>query len=602
MSEILFNIANIFSKETHDGALGRYDAKRYFIAPYQRGYKWSSDGQNSPVQLLLSDINDAFAENSSEYILQYLTVSTTKYNDEIVLEIIDGQQRLTTLTILISVLINRLSNTHEQFTNHLLSYKVRPVVSTFLDEFIYTNISQILNVSWEDFTSKYTQYDEQDIYYLFHAAKKINELLPEESKLENFLTYIKDNVKLILNHVENTPSCEKIFANLNTNKVDLTGAELIKALFLTKAAREKTDKERKLKFKEVLETRVSIGRQWDEIDSWCNIPNIKSFFFKNSNDPIQELLEFLAIRYDYVSTPVKDNRYELFNFFQSKIKRGTSATIFFNELRELKSVLNEWFQDNNIYNVLGYLIFAKGLNFNIKNIINFIRKSKSELNIILSLEFIKGLPERLKDLEYGINNDEIHRVLLALSVFSKDQRFDYHSFQREVWSLEHIFPQTPEKFPKVLYTPDIQLIKSLIGMKLKTPIIWDGNMEDKNRESMRLSLNIKLEKTQCELISEEILFICDLMKSSLLNNIGNMALLTGPDNSSNSNGTFNKKRLNIVDRISNGSFVPKHTYDVFSKLLSKSMNPDLSVWTDTDIGAHYDWIENRFNTKFLNKQ
>ena len=76
------------------------------------------------------------------------------------------------------------------------------------------------------------------------------------------------------------------------------------------------------------------------------------------------------------------------------------------------------------------------------------------------------------------------------------------------------------------------------------------------------------------------------MEIDSLNRIGNMALLTRDVNSSNSNGMFDFKRHNIVQKISKGKFVPKHTYNVFSKLLSREMSPDLITWNTEDIKAH----------------
>ena len=49
----------------------------------------------------------------------------------------------------------------------------------------------------------------------------------------------------------------------------------------------------------------------------------------------------------------------------------------------------------------------------------------------------------------------------------------------------------------------------------------------------------------------------------------------------------------IAKRVSNGSFVPKHTYDVFSKLISEKMTPELNVWNETDIQKHEEWIKTR---------
>ena len=80
-----------------------------------------------------------------------------------------------------------------------------------------------------------------------------------------------------------------MFSNLNDNKVDLTSSELIKGLFLTKSAREKTD-ERKITYKEILDIRAVMGRQWDSLSHWANRSDINIFFFKNSLHVLDELL------------------------------------------------------------------------------------------------------------------------------------------------------------------------------------------------------------------------------------------------------------------------------------------------------------------------
>jgi hypothetical protein len=86
------------------------------------------------------------------------------------------------------------------------------------------------------------------------------------------------------------------------------------------------------------------------------------------------------------------------------------------------------------------------------------------------------------------------------------------------------------------------------------------------------------------------------MRSNKLNTIGNMALLDIKDNIANSNGMFDFKRLKIVQKISEGSFVPKHTYDVFSKLLSPDMSKDLITWNEKDINAHISYIEKKIKS------
>src|SRR5260221_3532197 len=106
MSQI-FNIRDIFNSATEEGALFQHQAKCYYIAPYQRGYKWASHHSYDSVCLLMKDLFDAAETQSSEYYLQFITTKLSTVEGEHVLEVIDGQQRLTTLTILLSVFENK---------------------------------------------------------------------------------------------------------------------------------------------------------------------------------------------------------------------------------------------------------------------------------------------------------------------------------------------------------------------------------------------------------------------------------------------------------------------------------------------------------------
>jgi len=59
-------------------------------------------------------------------------------------------------------------------------------------------------------------------------------------------------------------------------------------------------------------------------------------------------------------------------------------------------------------------------------------------------------------------------------------------------------------------------------------------------------------------------------------------------------GMFNEKRKVIRDRIDRGSFVPRHTYEIFSKMIVSDGDGDsLDAWSDIDIEKHESVIENR---------
>jgi len=610
-NELTFNISNIFDAKSSKGALQRYDATKYYIAPYQRGYKWESVKQGHVCELM-DDFFGAWQNSDPEFYLQFITVKSSKSNGDNVLEVIDGQQRLTTLTILLSVLAHKKGGGQNAISNDLLSYEVRPKVTVFFNNYIYQNIESLLFKKWGDFIEEHPENDEQDIYYMFSAANKIGEMIDETigkdvDNIREFEEYLLNKVKIILNHIDGDVDCEEIFSNLNDNKVDLTSSELIKGLFLTKSARESTS-EREKPYKEIIELRAVMGRQWDELSHWANRKNIKTFFFpndKNDSTVLDALLLLLAIDDGYKKTENDSKRNALFNYFQSKMKKGDkTAKHYFDTLKEIKSILNEWYNDDDIYNSLGYLFSCKkDPKTTIKNYLPFLSEDKTELRTELHSNIIEILEFDIDEISFGRNADKpkIYNLLLALSVLGNNTRFNFTDFNHPdtTWSLEHIFPQTPEKLPDELGQKDIHFLKSLCSDKLdnyenvKEPLEKEFKERISNIKEVYDELVKKLNQDNCTISDTEKEILYRLIKTGRLHSIGNMALLTGKDNSSNKNGMFDKKRYNIVERISKGSFVPKHTYDVFSKLISDEMNPDLTVWASEDIDAHIKWIKNK---------
>ena len=85
-NEFIFSITEIFTSVLADANL-----ERYYIGPYQRGYKWASSNYYDQVPQLLIDIYEAMQHKIGEYYLQYITVFENV--GEKAYEVIDGQQR-----------------------------------------------------------------------------------------------------------------------------------------------------------------------------------------------------------------------------------------------------------------------------------------------------------------------------------------------------------------------------------------------------------------------------------------------------------------------------------------------------------------------------
>jgi hypothetical protein len=356
-------------------------------------------------------------------------------------------------------------------SNGLLSYEIRPSVTQFFEQYIYGNIEKIISETWDNFIVAFPENDEQDIYYLFHAVNRIKLMIAdkygeESDKLQAFETYVLEKVKLILNIVEKDTNCEEIFSNLNGNKVELTGAELIKGLILTTIARDH-NAERRMTYREITEIRAVIGRQWDEIAHWSNRDDIRSFFFQDHMDEnaMNNLLYLLALNMGY--NPSGTARTALFNYFEARIKKSNKASKiasdYFSALRELQHILDEWFNDTTIYNKIGYLLFSKGSKDSIQDFMDMLKKDKSRVRDALGKDVLSRLNFEIDRLEYD-NDKNIYNLLFAINVFCYDNsRFDFQKFNLGKWSLEHIFPQNPEGLPEILGPEDIKLIKALAG-------------------------------------------------------------------------------------------------------------------------------------------
>lgn len=587
MAELIYTVRNIFNNTTTEGCLMQHNASKFLIPSYQRGYKWASD-ENGAVTILLNDLKKAFEAKKKDYYLQYITVKEVKTNNNTVLELIDGQQRLTTLSIFVAVAALQINQ--KDIANNLLDYEVRGDFfqkNVHENENLNNNLGEQTNESWKS---------TQDGYYIVSAARKINQFLKDTIRNDriDFVKFVFDNVKVIVNVVDRGDS-ERVFANLNSNKVNLTEAELIKGILLTKVSRGKENQKR---FREITEERMKLGMQWDEMARWCQAPEVRSYYFNNAADGMTELMKFSAkLKGANIGEIEKQDAkdYPLFNYYLEQPDHQASYEAIIQSYRILKDL----YEETETYNLLGYLMSVRGSEY--KSCIQLLDKNllqdyckggqnKSALkNSLLAKVKEKLNYQNINQMAYGEDNDGIHQILLAINVFEPDSenkkisriRFDFYSFKENSWTLEHIFPQTPEgkgqTFSDAEKQQIIKMINAISDNEIKNraiDIMTNGySSDEKERNQQKADVNRALEM--------------------VVNNIGNMCLLTCKDNPSNGNKFFEEKRSNILNRIKSGSFVPKHTFEVFSKSVFENNPGDLNLWNKTDVDAHGQIISTR---------
>jgi hypothetical protein len=604
MNNFIFSIADIFTK-----CLEEHKVSGYYIGPYQRGYKWKSKTIHDQVSVLLCDLYDAFekSKGNTEYYLQYITVKRTPQNGSFVFEVIDGQQRLTTITLLFNVLAKYYQQSFlvKKDGKYLLEY------SRYADAKI--NIFETIHALIDDTNTKIENIGEQDKFYMYHAFKTIHsffELLKDKEDFDKFIFFIQNEVKIILNKEDEFTSAEEVFSSLNANKVPLTNAYLIKGLLLTKASRLSITDGQKKHFKEILDTRNLMAKTWDEMHNWFSRPEVSKYYFRDETVGMEDALKLIkhplrnndqSIIQQFKgkleqSTNKFENQYEIFNQFHENIVTANDALDYLNKIKHLYKRLRNWYEDNNLYNHIGYYLCTKG---KIENLLSLDNNAFSKtLNRHLEEQLKYQVKEKGKQEEKDIStlrydnnpNNKINNILLALSVFpegidrSKEQpyRFDFYAYSKEGWSLEHIFPQNPNS-NKIEYQDDKEWVIEQCKKENKDELVE----KIKNGESVS---------------SEDLSFIYDSFSDVHI--LGNMALLSSKVNSALSNGFFNTKRKILINKINSGSFVPKHTIDVFAKMLEAKndeqdklvrFEQNIMIWTQQDADAHLAWIKHRIS-------
>lgn len=603
------------AKPAQAAGLADYDAQAFLIAAYQRGYKWKARG--GLVENFLTTLHEAYTTNQYDYFLQYLTVK--KQQDGLpVLEVIDGQQRLTTLTLFFGV--GRAAGwlTEHDFTQQRLRYDIRrdEAGQSLLDRYVYntTALQELLGIgvagvvapTWDKFLAgQPAGTDRQDMYHLFEAAQCIYDFgknLSSAKEREGYWHYVADYAKLIVNSVDTRMASEKIFSNLNDNRKELTDLDLVKGLLLTRPARESSNS-----FQQIMELRTAQGRQWDEMAQWLAQPEVAAVFGLGDSrqkdaDGLQLLVTLLAERQSgwasfeqQQASAENKKRFPLYAFLRECLtgdnRRERRAGALLRELRELYLLLRDWYDDIALRNGLGVLVASNS--YGLVNFQKLLRKLTNpalltanpprpqvwaEIKRLQCLKPLDGTTDAVDSwpVSYGEHNNDIQDFLLLLSVFPAQVRsgapvlFDFAANRAEKWSLEHIFPQNPDETYQ-----DLPPVEQAELLQLLAPA-----SHDRTRQLLAIPRPARTDDETNEL--QDLL----LAAAPYLNGLGNLVLLNFGTNSALRNYSFSKKRLLLNEKVAKGAFVPAHTFGVFAKLVPDSATDRLGLWGPQEMKQH----------------
>lgn len=316
--------------------------KKFYIPAYQRGYRWTK----RQVTDLLDDIKEfqQQVENSPNakdkfYCLQPIVVK--KHGDE--WEIVDGQQRLTTIHIILTCLKEILPLVGK--SRYEISYETRKGSSDFL-----ANIN-------EDQAE-----DNIDFFHIVEAKKAVDEWFEDKGnyRIQLIQTLLNEddsgkNVKVIWYELGELENATEVFTRLNMGKIPLVNAELVKALFL-KSSHFVANGDEVIKLQQ-----LKISQEWDSIEK--SLQDDAFWYFlsnqKTKTNRIEFILNLRASALRNGNGILDNDKFKTFLQFNHILAQNDAdVSQQWLEIKRTFMTLSEWFSDRTLFHLIGYLVLT----------------------------------------------------------------------------------------------------------------------------------------------------------------------------------------------------------------------------------------------------
>jgi len=537
---------------------------KFYIPSFQRGYRWRKD----EVTRLLDDV---YSNGTKNYCLQPVVVRRKADS----YELIDGQQRLTTL-FLIYKYLNKSSNGFFDEPKFTLIYETREKSEEFLSSIDFSRKEENI-----DFWFICEAYETIEKWFVDHDKK---------STLTNINKYFDENVKIIWYEVDESEDAIALFTRLNIGKIPLTSAELVKAMFLSRDNNSDMDREKQ----------EEISLQWDNIEKELHRNSLWYFLTNRSNLKYQTRIDLIL---DLISNKPEDNDDNYYTYFYfDSLKQKDKLNEIWKEIQHTFLILKDWYEDHELYHKIGYLIAS-----NDKTLQDIFALSKSKIDGGIGItknifkfeldNYIKNsivISTNYSDLSYEKAADyaKISKLLLLFNVESVRQNgeqtnwfpFEKLKFQiggKVTWSLEHIHAQQSEGMQKQ------EDWKEWLRLHIPSIISISNGSDDLIEEMQNACDKMRLERSEFEDIQQKVIQELSAQGSTeYIHSIANLALLNMSDNAVLNNSTFDVKRNVIIEMDKKGHFIPFCTRMVFFKYYTPSECNQLHFWGQPDRTAY----------------
>ena len=524
----------------------------FIIPPFQRNYAWSIN----QCEELFSDIVDSYYKNNSHYIgniVYYEGANNSASFNEFIL--IDGQQRITSILLLLLAIHNKLPNNDynkQAIYNRYLTNSIGPekrrvkLKQTENDEDIFDKIVQNQSLTEDEKKSKIFE----NYNYFMQKLDEIEKNIP----LLDFYNTIGNLSIVDLNLQDNDlEAVQKIFEKINSTGKPLTTADLIRNYLLIA---QTADEQLRL-----------YKNYWVKIEELYQDTELISDFAKHY---------LITKRSDWVE---EDKMYATFKSYFSNV-----------DITKEK-VLGEMLRLSKFYNWFKY---ANSDNSNINMMLKELNILKSDdmyclLLIIFDKLYYSDTAELIKILDLLVDFMIRYRIV-SLSNGSADLRSTLYNLLNKITSEE--IELNYENTKRVLSNspspngrfPNDEEFKNALQSKVNTSyakaLLY--KMEYKSTRNIQVDIDkITIEHILPQIMSDEWkLYLGGDEKSMIIHNtylncVGNLAMLSASYNSSNSNKMWSFKK-NILKECQFMLTQEVSKYDEWTEINIKDRNENLS--------------------------
>lgn len=545
----------------------------FFVAAYQRGYRWGRE----EVRQLLDDIkaNATAAQKRRELPRDYFLQPVVVLRRDHGWELVDGQQRLTTLLLITKYIATKFSDAGVAYS---LTYETREGSKQYLDDLDPSRREE--NIDFHHIAAAY----DAIVEWFGEQGSAAQSAIDVHSALSKW-------VYVIWYEAPAGTDPSDLFIRLNRDRIPLTDSELIKALVLSNADGEDGQSSRQ----------QEIAAQWDGFERDLRHAQLWAFLTGSTatrSTHIDFLFESLTPNAGLKARP----RYWTFGKVLERVAvSGVEA--FWNDVVERHGLLTGWYNDRELYHRVGYLI-ATGV-----PVSDLIQASQSQTHSAFA-GYLRTLTRSRLDLTAGElsllrYDDSKHaakctQVLLLMNVetvlASSDpgSRFSFHAYAAQGWSLEHIHAQNSQEFKNEQQRRD--WLQAHLAKINQTD--WDAVARVAvDAVVVKIEQHLAMAPTRTDDVGFQdiqsrvfALFSADGVDSDgdEVHGLRNLALLQRDFNSKLNNAVFALKRERILDLDGQGAYILPCTRNVFLKYYTAAADQQLSFWSPQDRADYYD--------------